>query len=228
MIRLEHVTKTYNKKKANAYMALKDVSMTIRDGEMVAIMGKSGAGKSTLLHILACVDTYDEGEYYLGQQKIRNLSEGKLARIRNESIGLVMQDYALIEDFTVLENVLLPLNLAKKKRKDRKHIAMEALERVGIQDMAKKRVAELSGGQKQRTAIARALVNDPEVLLADEPTGALDSGNAEAVMELFRKINEEGTTVVIVTHDGDMAQYCDRIIEIWDGEIVDLEDEITG
>ncbi len=228
MIRLEHVTKTYNKKKANAFTALKDVSLTIKDGEMVAIMGKSGAGKSTLLHILACVDTYDEGEYYLGQQKIRNLSETKLAQIRNESIGLVMQDYALIEDYTVLENVMLPLNLAKKKRKDRRHVAMEALERVGMQDMAKKRVAELSGGQKQRTAIARALVNEPEVLLADEPTGALDSGNAEAVMELFRKINEEGTTVVIVTHDGDMAQYCDRIVEIWDGEIVDLEDEITG
>lgn len=228
MICLEHVTKTYNKKKANAFTALKDVSLTIKDGEMVAIMGKSGAGKSTLLHILACVDTYDEGEYYLGQQKIRNLSETKLAQIRNESIGLVMQDYALIEDYTVLENVMLPLNLAKKKRKDRRHVAMEALERVGMQDMAKKRVAELSGGQKQRTAIARALVNEPEVLLADEPTGALDSGNAEAVMELFRKINEEGTTVVIVTHDGDMAQYCDRIVEIWDGEIVDLEDEITG
>ena len=228
MIRLEHVTKTYNKKKANAFTALKDVSLTIKDGEMVAIMGKSGAGKSTLLHILACVDTYDEGEYYLGQQKIRNLSETKLAQIRNESIGLVMQDYALIEDYTVLENVMLPLNLAKKKRKDRRHVAMEALERVGMQDMAKKRVAELSGGQKQRTAIARALVNEPEVLLADEPTGALDSGNAEAVMELFRKINEEGTTVVIVTHDGDMAQYCDRIVEIWDGEIVDLEDELTG
>lgn len=228
MIRLEHVTKTYNKKKTNAFTALKDVSLTIKDGEMVAIMGKSGAGKSTLLHILACVDTYDEGEYYLGQQKIRNLSETKLAQIRNESIGLVMQDYALIEDYTVLENVMLPLNLAKKKRKDRRHVAMEALERVGMQDMAKKRVAELSGGQKQRTAIARALVNEPEVLLADEPTGALDSGNAEAVMELFRKINEEGTTVVIVTHDGDMAQYCDRIVEIWDGEIVDLEDEITG
>lgn len=228
MIRLEHVTKTYNKKKANAFTALKDVSLTIKDGEMVAIMGKSGAGKSTLLHILACVDTYDEGEYYLGQQKIRNLSETKLAQIRNESIGLVMQDYALIEDYTVLENVMLPLNLAKKKRKDRRHVAIEALERVGMQDMAKKRVAELSGGQKQRTAIARALVNEPEVLLADEPTGALDSGNAEAVMELFRKINEEGTTVVIVTHDGDMAQYCDRIVEIWDGEIVDLEDEITG
>lgn len=228
MIRLEHVTKTYNKKKANAFTALKDVSLTIKDGEMVAIMGKSGAGKSTLLHILACVDTYDEGEYYLGQQKIRNLSETKLAQIRNESIGLVMQDYALIEDYTVLENVMLPLNLAKKKRKDRRHVAMEALERVGMQDMTKKRVAELSGGQKQRTAIARALVNEPEVLLADEPTGALDSGNAEAVMELFRKINEEGTTVVIVTHDGDMAQYCDRIVEIWDGEIVDLEDEITG
>ncbi len=223
MITLEHVTKTYNRKKTNAFTALKDVSLTIGDGELVAIMGKSGAGKSTLLHILACIDTYDEGDYRLGEQEIRNLSEGRLARIRNEHIGLVMQDYALVEDFTVLDNVMLPLNLAKKKAKNRKQIALEALEKVEMRDLAKKKVSELSGGQKQRTAIARAIVNEPDVLLADEPTGALDSENAETVMALFRKINEEGTTVVIVTHDGDLAQCCDRIIEIKDGEITTEE-----
>ena len=223
MITLEHVTKTYNRKKTNAFTALKDVSLTIEDGELVAIMGKSGAGKSTLLHILACIDTYDEGDYRLGEQEIRNLSEGRLARIRNEHIGLVMQDYALVEDFTVLDNVMLPLNLAKKKAKNRKQIALEALEKVEMRDLAKKKVSELSGGQKQRTAIARAIVNEPDVLLADEPTGALDSENAETVMALFRKINEEGTTVVIVTHDGDLAQCCDRIIEIKDGEITTEE-----
>lgn len=221
MITLEHITKTYNWKKSNAFTALKDVSLIIEDGELVAIMGKSGAGKSTLLHILACIDTYDEGDYHLGDQEIRNLSEGRLARVRNEHIGLVMQDYALVEDFTVLDNVMLPLNLAKKKAKNRKQIAMEALEKVGMSEFAKKKVSELSGGQKQRTAIARAIVNEPDVLLADEPTGALDSENAETVMALFRKINEEGTTVVIVTHDGDLAQCCDRIIEIRDGEIVE-------
>ena len=221
MIQLENLTKVYNKKKSNAFTALKDVSLTIEDGELVAIMGKSGAGKSTLLHILACIDTYDEGDYRLGEQEIRNLSEGRLARIRNEHIGLVMQDYALVEDFTVFDNVMLPLNLAKKKQKNRKQIAMEALEKVEMSEFAKKKVSELSGGQKQRTAIARAIVNEPDVLLADEPTGALDSENAETVMALFRKINEDGTTVVIVTHDGDLAQCCDRIIEIRDGEIVE-------
>lgn len=221
MITLEHITKTYNWKKSNAFTALKDVSLIIEDGELVAIMGKSGAGKSTLLHILACIDTYDEGDYHLGDQEIRNLSEGRLARVRNEHIGLVMQDYALVEDFTVLDNVMLPLNLAKKKAKNRKQIAMEALEKVEMSEFAKKKVSELSGGQKQRTAIARAIVNEPDVLLADEPTGALDSENAETVMALFRKINEEGTTVVIVTHDGDLAQCCDRIVEIRDGEIVE-------
>ncbi|MBO5470280.1 MAG: ABC transporter ATP-binding protein [Lachnospiraceae bacterium] len=223
MITLEHITKTYNRKKTNAFTALKDVSLTIGDGELVAIMGKSGAGKSTLLHILACIDTYDEGDYRLGEQEIRNLSEGRLARIRNEHIGLVMQDYALVEDFTVLDNVMLPLNLAKKKAKNRKQIALEALEKVEMRDLAKKKVSELSGGQKQRTAIARAIVNELDVLLADEPTGALDSENAETVMVLFRKINEEGTTVVIVTHDGDLAQCCDQIIEIKDGEITTEE-----
>lgn len=219
MIDLKNITKTYNKKKPNAFTALTNVSMHIDDGELLAIVGKSGAGKSTLLHILACIDTYDDGIYHLGEQEICNLSEGKLASIRNEHIGLVMQDYALVEDFTVFDNVLLPLNLAKKKRKNRKQLAMEALEKVEMTDFAKKKVAELSGGQKQRTAIARSIVNNPDVLLADEPTGALDSANAQTVMELFRKINVSGTTVIIVTHDEDLAQCCNRIIEIKDGKI---------
>lgn len=219
MIDLKNITKIYNKKKANAFTALTNVSIHIDDGELLAIVGKSGAGKSTLLHILACIDTYDDGIYHLGKQEICNLPESKLAFIRNEHIGLVMQDYALVEDFTVLDNVLLPLNLAKNKRKNRKQLAMEALEKVEMTDFAKKKVAELSGGQKQRTAIARSIVNNPDVLLADEPTGALDSANAQTVMELFRKINVSGTTVIIVTHDEDLAQCCNRIIEIKDGKI---------
>ena len=219
MIDLKNITKIYNKKKANAFTALTNVSIHIDDGELLAIVGKSGAGKSTLLHILACIDTYDDGIYHIGKQQISNLPESKLASIRNEHIGLVMQDYALVEDFTVLDNVLLPLNLAKNKRKNRKQLAMEALEKVEMTDFAKKKVAELSGGQKQRTAIARSIVNNPDVLLADEPTGALDSANAQTVMELFRKINVSGTTVIIVTHDEDLAQCCNRIIEIKDGKI---------
>lgn len=219
MIDLKNITKIYNKKKANAFTALTNVSMHIDDGELLAIVGKSGAGKSTLLHILVCIDTYDDGIYHLGKQEICNLPESKLASIRNEHIGLVMQDYALVEDFTVLDNVLLPLNLAKNKRKNRKQLAMEALEKVEMTDFAKKKVAELSGGQKQRTAIARSIVNNPDVLLADEPTGALDSANAQTVMELFRKINVSGTTIIIVTHDEDLAQCCNRIIEIKDGKI---------
>lgn len=219
MIDLKNITKIYNKKKANAFTALTNVSIHIDDGELLAIVGKSGAGKSTLLHILACIDTYDDGIYHLGKQEICNLPESELASIRNEHIGLVMQDYALVEDFTVLDNVLLPLNLAKNKRKNRKQLAMEALEKVEMTDFAKKKVAELSGGQKQRTAIARSIVNNPDVLLADEPTGALDSANAQTVMELFRKINVSGTTIIIVTHDEDLAQCCNRIIEIKDGKI---------
>ena len=222
MIQLENLTKVYNKKKSNAFTALKDVSLTITDGELVAIMGKSGAGKSTLLHILACIDTYDEGDYRLGEQEIRNLSEGRLARIRNEHIGLVMQDYALVEDFSVFDNVMLPLNLARKKQKNRKQIAMEALEKVEMNEFAKKKVSELSGGQKQRTAIARAIVNEPDVLLADEPTGALDSKNGNEVIALLQSsVKKLNQTLVLITHNIDLAREADRIIKIADGEIVE-------
>ncbi|MBD8972716.1 MAG: ABC transporter ATP-binding protein [Clostridiales bacterium] len=221
MIRFENVTKIYNAKKANAFEALHSISMTIEEGEFVAIVGKSGAGKSTILHILACIDSYEEGEFYLGDTLVKNLNEKQLAHIRNEQIGIVMQDYALVEDFTALQNVMLPLDFAKKRRRGRKQIALDILDQVEMQEFANKPVSQLSGGQKQRVAIARALVNDPDILLADEPTGALDSVNAEAIMDLFRRIHENGTTVVLVTHDMELAARCERKIEIVDGRIKD-------
>ena len=223
MVRLENVKKIYNQNKANAFMALKGVSMIIRDGELVAIVGKSGAGKSTLLHILACIDTYEEGEYSLDTTLVKDLSEKELAVIRNEKIGLVMQDYALVEDFTALENVMLPLDFAvgktRKNKMERKQMAKSALEAVDMWELADKPVANMSGGQKQRVAIARAIVNQPTIILADEPTGALDSVNADAIMGVFEKLNAEGKTVIIVTHDKEVAERCDRIIEIYDGKL---------
>lgn len=221
MIRFENVTKIYNAKKANAFEALHGINLVIEEGEFVAIVGKSGAGKSTILHILACIDSYEEGEFYLGDTLVKNLNEKQLARIRNEQIGIVMQDYALVEDFTALQNVMLPLDFARKKQKRRKQIALDVLEKVEMLEFADKTVAQLSGGQKQRVAIARALVNDPDILLADEPTGALDSANAEAIMELFQKIHENGTTVILVTHDMELAARCERKIEIVDGSVWD-------
>ena len=220
MIRIQDVHKIYNQKKPNEFKALKGVSMTIENGEMVAIIGKSGAGKSTLLHILACIDSYESGEYTIDNTLVKKLSERQLARIRNEKIGMVMQDFALVEDFTAIENVMLPLNFAKKKKAGRKDLAMLALKSVGMDSMAKKPVNKLSGGQKQRVAIARAIVNEPSVILADEPTGALDSKTSQEIMDVFKELNAKGKTVVIVTHDMGIAQQCDRIIEIEDGLIV--------
>ena len=220
MIEISNVTKTYNPKKSNEFTALKNISLVINDGEMAAIIGKSGAGKSTLLHILACIDSYQSGEYRLGGTLVKKLSEKKTAQIRNEKIGMVMQDFALVEDFSALENVLLPLNFARKKKPNRREKAMNALKSVGMEEFAKKPVNKLSGGQKQRVAIARAIVNEPELILADEPTGALDTKTSAEIMAVFRKLNESGKTVVIVTHDLKIAEQCSRIVEISDGKIV--------
>lgn len=220
MIKLQNVVKIYNPKKANEFTALKGVSAEISDGEMVAIIGKSGAGKSTLLHILACIDSYEDGEYYIDDALVKKLSERKYAEIRNEKIGIVMQDFALVEDFSAIENVMIPLSFSKKKIKGKKEIAQKALESVGMGEYAKKACNKLSGGQKQRVAIARAIVNDPAMILADEPTGALDTKTSAEIMELFHELNEQGKTIIIVTHDPLVAEQCDRIIEISDGEIV--------
>ena len=220
MVKIENVTKIYNHKRSNEYEALHSVSAEIKDGELVAIIGKSGAGKSTLLHILACIDSYQEGEYSIDGTLIKDLSERQYAKIRNEKIGMVMQDFALVEDFTALENVMIPLNFSKKKIKGKKEKALAALKSVGIEDLAKKPCNKLSGGQKQRVAIARAIVNEPSMILADEPTGALDTKTSAEIMELFKSLNKQGRTVVIVTHDPKVAEECGRIIEISDGEII--------
>lgn len=220
MIKLTDIVKIYNPKKSNEFEALHGVSCEIQDGEMVAIIGKSGAGKSTLLHILACIDSYQEGEYVIDDTVIKNLSEKQYAKIRNEKIGMVMQDFALVEDFTALENVLIPLSFSKQKRKNKKEKAYQALKVVGVEDLAKKPCNKLSGGQKQRVAIARAIVNNPSMILADEPTGALDTKTSAEIMELFKSLNSRGKTIVIVTHDPKVAEQCDRIIEISDGRII--------
>jgi len=220
MVKLNNIVKIYNSKKANEFKALHGVSAEIRDGELIAIIGKSGAGKSTLLHILACIDNYQEGEYYIDDVLVKDLSESQYAKIRNEKIGMVMQDFALVEDFTALENVMIPLNFSKKKVSDKKEKALAALKSVGIEELAKKLCSKLSGGQKQRVAIARAIVNEPSMILADEPTGALDTKTSAEIMELFKSLNKQGRTVVIVTHDPKIAEQCGRVIEISDGNIV--------
>ena len=172
MIKIENLTKTYNYKKSNAFTALTDVSLTVEDGEMLAIIGKSGAGKSTLLHIIGCIDTFEKGTYTLDDISVHKLSDKKLAQIRNQKVGIVMQDFALVEEYTVLENVKIPLYFARKKKGSSNKLALDALEKVGMKELAKKPVNKLSGGQKQRVAIARAIVNNPSFILADEPTGA--------------------------------------------------------
>ena len=221
MIEIKNLVKTYNKGKTNEFCALKGIDLSIEEGEMVAIIGKSGAGKSTLLHILAAIDSYDKGSYLVDGVSVGDLKEKERARFRNQKMGIVMQDYALIDEYTIEENVQIPLIFGKVKGNDvRREKIMTALENVGLAELAKKPVRQLSGGQKQRVAIARALVNNPTFLLADEPTGALDSKTSGEIMDVFEKLNQGGKTVIIVTHDMEVAARCGRVIEISDGEIV--------
>ena len=221
MIQIKNLVKVYNKGKTNEFCALKGIDLSIEEGEMVAIIGKSGAGKSTLLHILAAIDSHDKGSYLVDGVSVGDLKEKERARFRNQKIGIVMQDYALIDEYTIEENVQIPLIFGKVKGNDvRREKIMTALENVGLAELAKKPVRQLSGGQKQRVAIARALVNNPAFLLADEPTGALDSKTSGEIMDVFEKLNQGGKTVIIVTHDMEVAARCGRVIEISDGEIV--------
>ena len=222
MIEIKNLYKTYNYGKPNAFEALKDVSLTINDGEMVAIMGKSGAGKSTLMHILGCIDDFEKGQYIFNGKDISKVNEKKSAAIRNSEIGIVLQEFALMEQYTVLENVIMPLFFTPKsgRRSEKEKRALEILKRLEMDEYAHKKVNKLSGGQKQRVAIARAMINNPSVLLADEPTGALDVKTTDEIMKVFRNLNKNGTTVIIITHDMEVAGMCDRIIEISDGKII--------
>lgn len=222
MIEIDNIYKIYNKGKVNEFTALKGVSLKISEGEMVAIIGKSGAGKSTLMHIIGCVDDFEQGKYYLNGQDVSKLNEKKRAIIRNRDIGIVLQDFALMENYTVIENVLMPLFFSKNagNRRVREEKAKDILSQLEMDEIMDKKVNKLSGGQKQRVAIARAMINNPKVLLADEPTGALDVKTSLEIMNVFKQLNAKGTTVIIITHDMEVANECNRVIEIRDGKIV--------
>lgn len=201
--------------------ALKNINFSIEKGEFVAIMGSSGSGKSTMMNILGCLDHTFDGTYILDKIDISKLSDQKLSKIRNRKIGFVFQSFNLLAKLTALENVELPLIYAGMNHKERVHKAKDVLEKVGLGDRLNHRPNELSGGQKQRVAIARALVNEPAIILADEPTGNLDSTSEKEIMELFKKLNDQGKTIIVVTHEPEVGKSCKRVIRFRDGEIIE-------
>jgi putative ABC transport system ATP-binding protein len=222
MIELKDVCKTYKYGKEET-KALDNINLTIKDGEFVAVIGNSGSGKSTLLNVIGCMDLMDSGSYILNGQEISGIKIYKLHKARKESISFVFQNFALLNHYTVFENVEVPL-LAKKVRKsERKRIVKEKLELMGIYDLKSKLPTKISGGQQQRCAIARALASDNNIILADEPTGALDSKTGEEIMNVLKQLNGMGKTVIIVTHNMDIAKQTDRILEMEDGRIRDID-----
>ena len=223
-IKIEKLHKSYPIGKESIHV-LKGIDLHIKEGEFVSIMGSSGSGKSTLLNIVGLLDIHDEGNYYLNGELIKDMNEKKAAILRNKFLGFVFQSFNLISYKTALENVALPLYYKGVNRKDRLGIAMDYLEKVGLKEWANHLPNELSGGQKQRVAIARALVTKPKVVLADEPTGALDSTTTDSVMDLLKEINDEGMTVFVITHEEEVAAQTKRIVRLKDGIIV--SDELT-
>ncbi|SNR33549.1 ABC transporter ATP-binding protein [Lutibacter flavus] len=225
MIKIEKLHKSYPIGKDSLHV-LKGLDLHIKEGEFVSIMGSSGSGKSTLLNIVGLLDGHDEGNYFLNGQKIENLDEKKAAILRNKFLGFIFQSFNLITYKTAVENVSLPLYYQGMGRKERQKIALQYLEKVGLKDRADHLPSELSGGEKQRVAVARALATKPKVILADEPTGALDSITSASVMELLKEINRDGMTVFVITHEEDIAEQTDRIVRLKDGVII--SDELTA
>ena len=217
-IEIINVNKTYDMGRESLHV-LKNINFTVDEGEFVAILGPSGSGKSTLMNVIGCMDLFDEGEYYLDRLAIHAMKEKKLTGIRNEKIGFIFQNYHLIPTYTVIQNVIMPLLMRGYEHEEAEEMCMDTIEMLGLKERVNHKPNELSGGQKQRVAIARALVGEPTILLADEPTGALDSKSGAQVMELFQKLNDEGVTVVMITHDSHVAQCAKRIVDIFDGEI---------
>ncbi|MCK4358642.1 MAG: ABC transporter ATP-binding protein [Candidatus Cloacimonetes bacterium] len=220
LIRVESLDKIYNMGKVKV-SALDGVSIEIEKNSYTAIIGPSGSGKSTLLHIFGCLDTPTKGKYFLGDEEVSGLSHNKLAEIRNKKIGFVFQTFNLLPNMNVLENVSLPLLYAGMSKKMRKKRAEKVLDEVGLIERLKHKPSELSGGERQRTAIARALVNNPSIILADEPTGNLDSASGNSIMKIFNYLYENGHTIIVVTHDNNVAKMANNVIELSDGKVVE-------
>lgn len=217
---MKHITKKYNVNSKNESTAVDNIDLLIHTGEMVAIVGKSGAGKSTLMHIIGCLDKATVGEYYINDQLISNSNNRSIAKLRNKMFGFILQDFGLIEDEKVLDNVLLPNMFNNTRISNMKRNAIDKLELLNIYHLKDRYVEDLSGGEKQRVAIARALINEPEYILADEPTGALDTSNSDNIIDILNELNKQGKTIIIVTHDMGIASSCKRIITMQDGKII--------
>ena len=220
MIFLTNINKTFNKSKSNENKVLDNLNLTIKKGEITALMGRSGCGKSTLVHIIACLDGVDSGKYVLDGQDVTTLNDKRKSRIRNKKIGVLLQNFALSENENAISNVMTPLYFSSVPFYLMKKKALEALNKIGIENLANQKVSTLSGGEKQRVALARAMVNNPDIIIADEPTGALDSKTADNIMELFKKVNKHGTTFLIVTHDKIIADKCDKILILENGAVL--------
>jgi putative ABC transport system ATP-binding protein len=219
VIEIKNLQKIYDPEGKNPTTALRGINLSVNEGEFVAIMGRSGSGKSSFMHIIGLLDQHFEGEYLLNRVSVRELSQSSLSDLRSSEIGFVFQQFNLLKRRTVLQNVLLPT--VYKPASDDTERAKEAIKRVGLESRITHRTNELSGGQIQRVAIARALMMKPSLLLADEPTGNLDTKSAGSIMKLFREVNEQGTTIVLITHEEDIARYADRTIRLHDGKIIE-------
>ena len=220
MININSISKEYVMGD-NKLLALNNVDVTIKEGEFVSIMGSSGSGKSTLMNIIGCLDVPSNGDYFFRENNISNYSSNKLAELRNKDIGFIFQNFNLLPRLNALENVILPLLYSGKSSKERTKLALEALENVGLKERTHHRPNQLSGGQQQRVSIARAIAGTPKLILADEPTGALDSSTSLEIMKILNDLNESGITIVLVTHEDDIAKYGSRIIRMKDGKIIE-------
>mgnify|MGYP001279330782 FL=1 len=227
MINISSISKEYVMGD-NKLLALNNVDVTIKEGEFVSIMGSSGSGKSTLMNIIGCLDVPSNGDYYFRDNNISNYSSNKLAELRNKDIGFIFQNFNLLPRLNALENVILPLLYSGKSKKERAELALTALKNVGLKDRTHHRPNQLSGGQQQRVSIARAIAGTPKLILADEPTGALDSSTSLEIMKILNDLNETGITIVLVTHEDDIAKYGSRIIKMKDGKIIEDKKNVTN